>query len=184
MGSMDRVPLPVVNELVAERIRQYADNRLGAVYSALYSFWTARHATTAAGQQLGSRRGFDSVYSALYSALWSTGSTTATPDQRAGGGRRDAYSVILFSHYSKTVVTNDFTSTPDQLLDALLSENAADGGTSFAMALNAGRSVMQQCWSAERLVSLIRFHLFYLLLITHTQITCYDLPFRWGMPST
>jgi len=180
MGCMDRVPLPVVNELVAEMIRQYANNRLGPVYSALYSFWTARQATTAAGQQSGSRRGFDSVYLALYSALWSTSSTVATA---AGGGRRDAYSVILFNEHSKTVLTNDFTSTPDQLLDALLSENA-NGGTSFAMALNAGRSVMQQCWSAQRLVSLIRFYVFYFLLIAHTQITCYDLSFRWGMPGT
>jgi hypothetical protein len=151
---MDRVPL--VNGPAAERIRLHANNRLGAVYSALYSFWTARHATIAAGQQLGSRRGFDSVYSALYSALWSTSSTAATADQQAGGGRRDAYSVILFNGSSETVLTNDFTSTPDQLLDVLLSEHAS-GGTNFAMALNAGQSVMLQCRSAERLVSLIRF---------------------------
>jgi hypothetical protein len=134
-----------------KRIRQCANNRLGAVYSALYSFWSARHATIAAGQQLGSRRGFDSVYSALYSALWSTSSTAATADQQGGGGRRDAYSVILFNNSSKTVLTNDFTSTPDQLLDVLLNEHAG-GGTNFTMALDAGRSVMLQHWSAERLV--------------------------------
>jgi hypothetical protein len=149
MDSKDRVPL--VDGPAAERIRQCANNRLGAVYSALYSFWSARHATIAAGQQLGSRRGFDSVYSALYSALWSTSSTAATADQQGGGGRRDAYSVILFNNSSKTVLTNDFTSTPDQLLDVLLNEHAG-GGTNFTMALDAGRSVMLQHWSAERLV--------------------------------
>jgi hypothetical protein len=154
MTSTDRVPL--VDGLAAERIRLRANNRLGAVYSALYSFWTARHATMAAGQQSGSRRGYDSVYSALYSALWSTSSTVATADQQAGGGRRDAYSVILFNTSPKTVLTNDFTSTPDQLLDALLSENAS-GGTNFAAALSAGQLVMLQHWSADRLVSSIRF---------------------------
>ena len=148
---MDRVPL--ANGPAAEMIRLRANNRLGAVYSALYSFWTARHATIAARQQSGSRRGYDSVYSAIYSALWSTSSTAAAADQQAGGGRRDAYSVILFNDSSKTVLTNDFTSTPDQLLDVLLHETAS-GGTNFAMALNAGRTVMLQRWSAERLVSL------------------------------
>jgi len=152
MSSMDRVPL--VNGPAAERIRLRANNRLGAVYSALYSFWTARHATMAAGQQSGSRRGYDSVYSALYSALWSTSSTVATADQQAGGGRRDAYSVILFNTSPKTVLTNDFTSTPDQLLDALLSENAS-GGTNFAAALSAGQLVMLQHWSADRLPVMI-----------------------------
>jgi hypothetical protein len=152
MTSIDRVPS--VNGPAAERIRLHANNRLGAVYSALYSFWTARHATIAAGQQSGSRRGYDSVYSAVYSALWSTSSTAAAADQQAGGGRRDAYSIILFNDSSQTVLTNDFTRTPDQLLDVLLSEHAS-GGTNFAMALNAGQSVMLQRWSVERLVSLI-----------------------------
>jgi len=120
-----------------------ANNRLGAVYSALYSFWTARHASITAGQQSGSRRGFDSVYSTVYNTLWSTSSTVATADQQAGGGWRDAYSIILFNESSKTVLTDDVTSTPDQLLDALLSERAT-GGTNFATALNAGRLVMQR----------------------------------------
>lgn len=152
MSCTDRVPL--VNGPAAERIRQHANNRLGAVYSALYSFWTARHATIAPRQQLRNRRGFDSVYSTLYSTLWSN-SSAARADQQAGGGRRDAYSIILFNESPKIVLSNDVTSTPDQLLGVLLSESAG-GGTNFATALNAGQSVMQD-WSAERLVSLIRF---------------------------
>jgi hypothetical protein len=148
MATADRIPL--VAWPAAERIRQRANNRLGAVYSALYSFWTARQAATTPRQQLGSRGLLGSVYSALHS-LRSTNSTTAPADQQFGGGRRDAYSVILFNDYPKTVLTNDITSSPDLLLDMVLSEHAS-GGTDFGMALDAGRLVMLQSWSAERLV--------------------------------
>jgi len=60
MSSSDRQPLagsPMTNQ-----IRRSANNRLGAVYSALYSFWFARHAATTANQQvIGARRDAYSV---------------------------------------------------------------------------------------------------------------------------
>jgi hypothetical protein len=41
---------PLANTPVSQQIRSIADNRLGAVYSALYSFWSARsNAFAAAG---------------------------------------------------------------------------------------------------------------------------------------
>ncbi|KAH9992107.1 hypothetical protein BJV77DRAFT_1003498 [Russula vinacea] len=49
MADIDRRPL--ADAPAADLIRQHADNRLGAVYSALYSFWSARHAAFTAGQQ-------------------------------------------------------------------------------------------------------------------------------------
>ena len=49
MSYNDRRPL--ANAPATDRIREVADNRLGAVYSALYSFWSARHATMTSGQQ-------------------------------------------------------------------------------------------------------------------------------------
>src|SRR5487761_1840560 len=116
MCSTDRQPL--ADGPAAARIRQRADNRLGAVYSALYSFWTARHAAITAGQQLGARRGLDTVYSALYN-LWGAGPAAGSAGQYPGSGRRDAYSVVLFSDSTRTVLTNDFTSDPDQLLEIL-----------------------------------------------------------------
>lgn len=149
MCSTDRLPL--ADGPAAERIRERANNRLGAVYSALYSFWTARHATVTAEQQLGTRRGIDAVYSALYN-LWSAGPATAAAAQPPGPGRRDAYSVVLFSDSTKTVLTNDFTSNPNQLLDIVLGEQAG-GGTSFTAALRAAQSVMLQHWSTERFVT-------------------------------
>ena len=105
--------LPVTNRIV-----QRANNRLGAVYSALYSFWSARHAANAISQQ----------------------------DAPA---RRDAYSIILFGESVSNVVTNDFESSADQLLDAVL-EYQADECTDFTIALRSARTVMEQYFSAER----------------------------------
>ena len=125
MSSSDLGPLtgaPMTN-----RIRQIANNRLGAVYSALHAFWSARHAAITAG--FGRQSGIG-----------------VRPQ------RRDAYSIILFKSTTQTILTNDFTSTPDQLLDAMLAYQAG-GGTNFSEALRAGGAVMEQNWSTERLVS-------------------------------
>jgi hypothetical protein len=135
----------------AARIRQRANNRLGAVYAALYGFWTARNAAVAAGQGSGTRRGLDVVYSTLYN-LWGAGPAAGSADQHPGGGRRDAYSVVFFSDSTRTALTYDLTSDPDQLLDIVLGEEAS-GGTNFSAALRASQSVMLQHWSTERPVT-------------------------------
>ena len=113
MNDSDRIPSP--RAPMTNIISQVSNNRLGAVYSALYGFWSARHAATTAG------------------------------------ARRDAYSVILFNSGSKTILSNDLTSTPDELLGAMLGQQAG-GGTNFSEALRAGRAIMKRNWSAERLV--------------------------------
>jgi len=60
MSDRDRRPL--ADAPVTDLIRQYADNRLGAVYSALYSFWSARKAAITAGlRAAGARRDAYSV---------------------------------------------------------------------------------------------------------------------------
>ncbi|KAI0058500.1 hypothetical protein BV25DRAFT_1964893 [Artomyces pyxidatus] len=118
-GSMsldDRRPLP--NAPATATIRQHADNRLGAVYSALYSFWSARHAAVTQGPS-------------------------------GAAARRDSYSVLLFDHTIATGLVNDFASSPDQLLAAVL-RYRADGGTNFTLALQHARAVMEQNWSTER----------------------------------
>ena len=120
MSFRDRGPL--AGTPMSNRIRRTANNRLGAVYSALHGFWSARRAAVTVGQQGGV------------------------------GARRDAYSVILFNLTTTSILTNDFTSSPDQLLDAMLAHRA-DGGTNFSEALRAGGAVMEQYWSTERLVS-------------------------------
>ncbi|KAI5994324.1 hypothetical protein EDD15DRAFT_789522 [Pisolithus albus] len=61
----------------------------------------------------------------------------------------DAYSVILFNSHVVPVIENDFTSTPDQLLDTVL-PHAASGGTNFSAAITNAASVMETHWSTER----------------------------------
>ena len=120
MSNGDRRPLP--DAPASDRIRENADNRLGAVYSALYSFWSARHTAVTLGQQ-------------------------------AIGARGDAYSIILFDATALQVVDNDFTSTPDEILDIVLKEEVRSG-TDFTAALKAGKAVMIKNWSTERFAPL------------------------------
>ncbi|KAF9016568.1 hypothetical protein BDZ89DRAFT_1075488 [Hymenopellis radicata] len=117
MGCRDRLPLP--NTPVTAQIQRMANNRLGAVYSALYGFWTSRRAAVT-GQAQG-----------------------------AAANRRDAYSVILFDHTTSTVLANDFTSSPEDLLNTV-SRYGTGGGTDFELALDAAKTVMRQHWSTER----------------------------------
>ena len=119
MSKEDRLPL--ADAPATDRIKQKANNRLGAVYSALYSFWSARHAVTSG--------------------------------QETAGARRDAYSVIMFNSTTENVVTNDLTSSPDELLDVVLNTQPKTG-TNFAVALQAGPAVMVDNWRTERSVTL------------------------------
>lgn len=53
---------PRADAPATDRIRQRADNRLGAVYSAVYSFWIARYIAVIAGRKtVGARRDAYSV---------------------------------------------------------------------------------------------------------------------------
>lgn len=54
MARSDRRPLP--NAAGTPRISATANNRLGAVLSSLYSFWTARQAAVSQNIQLGGHR--------------------------------------------------------------------------------------------------------------------------------
>nr|GAT56845.1 predicted protein [Mycena chlorophos] len=119
MGSSDSQPL--ANTPVTALISQHANNRLGAVYSALHSFWGSRNTALNAGAQ----------------------QTAGVP------ARRDAYSVVLFDDTVATVIANDFTRSPDQLLAALL-RYRADGWTDFALAIQQAQRLMETHWSTER----------------------------------
>lgn len=155
MASTDHQPLS--DAPVTSRIRDHAPNRLGAVYSALYCFWSARHAAATATQEtLGARFANGSFYSTLHTFLTgrpaAPASVTPIVDQQTTDTRRDAYSIVLFNHVTKNALVNDLTSSPDQLLGALLGEQAV-GGTNFSSALRAGEAIMVENWSPERLVT-------------------------------
>ena len=122
-GSMDYDDLrPLPNTPATPTIRRYNDNRLGAVYSSLHGFWTSRHA---AANAIG---------------------------QNAAIARRDAYSVILFDNSATTCISNDFTSSPDDLLNGIVA-HCAGGGTNYTGALAAAQSLIVQHWSNERCVA-------------------------------
>jgi hypothetical protein len=117
MGLRDRQPIP--NSAGIDRIVRKANNRLGSVFSALYSFWIARQAAI-------------------------------DRNASAGGGRRDAYSLIFFNHEASTSsIENDFTSSPDELLTAAL-DFGIHGGTDFNKALDKTQELMTSHWSTER----------------------------------
>ncbi|KAI5994326.1 hypothetical protein EDD15DRAFT_2432753 [Pisolithus albus] len=89
---------------------------------------------------------FGAVLSSLFS-FWSA--RAAAIGSSGSARRRDAYSVILFHDDPLTVIENDLTSTPDQLLDMLL-PHRLDLGTNFTAAITAAQTVMERNWSAER----------------------------------
>ena len=144
MGHRDLRPLP--NTPATPTIRQYNDNRLGAVYSSLHGFWTSRHATANA---IG---------------------------QNAAIARRDAYSIILFDNSTSTCISNDFTSSPDDLLNGIVSHRTG-GGTNYTGALTAAQSLMIQHWSNERYVIPVGRPL--QTTIDILQGSCPHLPLRW-----
>jgi len=110
MSLTDRQPLP--NFAGIDRIVRRANNQLGAVFSALYSFWIARQAAVDHKSSVG------------------------------GGDRRDVYSLIFFNHeLSTSSIENDFTSSPDELLTAAL-EFGIVGGTYFTSALDRTQDLM------------------------------------------
>jgi uncharacterized protein YegL len=92
---------------------------------------------------------FGAVLSSLYS-FWSARAAAVGGQQAA---RRDSYSVILFDSAVTNAFVNDFVSSPDQLLDAVL-RYSADGGTNFTAAIQRAQSVMEQHWSTERCADL------------------------------
>ena len=88
---------------------------------------------------------YGSVLSSLHS-FWTARAAAAATSNAA---RRDAYSVILFDHNVETPIVNDFASTPDQLLDALLGFGT-EGGTDFGLAIQQAQAIMERHWSTER----------------------------------
>ena len=150
MLATDRQPL--TKGPAAERIKRVANNRLGAVFSALYNFWSARDAAVAAGQRTFGVQG--SVYSAIPNLNFlSDLDADATNGQKPAFTRRDSYSVILFADSAKTILANDVTSSPDQLLDTVLPEQNLGFDTNVLAALHEAEHIMEEKWCTERFVA-------------------------------
>ncbi|KAH8114640.1 hypothetical protein DFH11DRAFT_1764593 [Phellopilus nigrolimitatus] len=121
MRRRDRVPLP--NHPASARIARVANNRLGAVYSSLHSFWSAR---------------------------------AAAINQASAVARRDAYSAVLFAGSALEGFNNDFSSSPDDLLNKLLNYSTSSG-TDFDAALAMTENIMERHWSTERCPPIVIF---------------------------
>lgn len=120
MGLNNSMPLPATP--VTPTILSRHNNRLGAVYLSLHSFWQSRrHALTAPG----------------------SGVQTSV--------RKDAYSVVLFHHAVTRSFENDFQRTPENMLQSLL-QYEANGGTNYELAVIETEAVMRRHWSSERCV--------------------------------
>ena len=91
----------------------------------------------------------DNRYGAVLSSLHSFWTARAAAIASSNAARRDAYSVILFDDGVETPIVNDFASTPDQLLGALLGFGTGYG-TNFGLAIQQAQVVMEQRWSTER----------------------------------
>ena len=140
---------PPQNTASSARISRYNNNRLGAVYSSLHEFWVSRQA---AANAVG-------------------GNVTIA--------RRDAYSMILFDSSATTCISNDSTSSPDDLLDRIVSYRAG-GGTDYTKALVAAQSLVVQHWGDGRyVIPACRASL--LIMIDIPKDTCPHLPLRRRM---
>ena len=88
-----------------------------------------------------------SVYSSLH-GFWASRHTVG---HNVAATRRDSYSMILFQDSATTCISNDFTRSPDDLLDSIVSYRPG-GGSNYTGALAAAQSLMIQHWSYERYV--------------------------------
>ncbi|KDN33971.1 hypothetical protein RSAG8_12942, partial [Rhizoctonia solani AG-8 WAC10335] len=119
MRSGDRNPL--ANTPISQRLRLTCNNRYGAVLSALYGFWKERERDNA-------------------------------PSGRAHGAARtrpDTYTIITFNRTTDVRVTNDASSTTEQLIDNLIAASPARG-TNFQAAMERTQTVLETNWSTER----------------------------------
>ncbi|KAL4067444.1 hypothetical protein V8B97DRAFT_1873723 [Scleroderma yunnanense] len=93
----------------------------------------------------------DNRFGAVLSSLFSFWSARAAAIGSSGSAvRRDAYSVILFDDRALTVIENDLTSTPDQLLDSLLRYKPESRTTDFTKAIIHAQGLLKKNWNTAR----------------------------------
>lgn len=119
MGLRPPSPLPST-PVTADVLRRH-NNRLGAVYLSLHGFWHSRQV-----------------------ALSVSGSGS-----RNTQARRDSYSLIFFNHEAAACFENDFSRTPENMLQTAL-RTGASGGTNYEEAIKKAEAVMRAHWSTER----------------------------------
>lgn len=115
------------------------------------------------------------VFSSLHGFWVSRQAAINTAGQNIA--RRDAYSVILFESSSYTSISNDFASSPDDLLNRIVSQRTGNG-TNYTGALTMAQSVIVQNWSNERYVILACYS-YWPAMTRHLKVSCSHLPLGW-----
>jgi len=88
------------------------------------------------------------VHSSLY-GFWQARNAAFNTGSGVTITRRDAYSVILFNETPRLICNNDFASSPDGLLDHVLTYGTG-WGTNFDGTLAFTQAHMESSWSTER----------------------------------
>ncbi|CAE6353050.1 unnamed protein product [Rhizoctonia solani] len=111
---------PLESTPITSKLKSSCNNRYGAVMSALYTFWKSRE---------------------------TPGSASASRNTRLQ--REDAYSIVTFSETATCNLSNDFSSTPEQLIRTLLPQKASYG-TNFESAMEGASVIIEQNWDPKR----------------------------------
>ncbi|KZT12602.1 uncharacterized protein LAESUDRAFT_808190 [Laetiporus sulphureus 93-53] len=88
------------------------------------------------------------VYSSLH-AFWQARHHVTNAGGQGAIALRDAYTVLLFDRTVSECVANDFISTHDELLSAVL-RYSTGRGTNFFAAIQAAKAAMEQHWNTDR----------------------------------
>ena len=87
------------------------------------------------------------VYSSVFGFWLARDAALRAEGRRAG--RRDSYTVVLHNLTSNTIIENDISSTPQQLLGVLL-KHSAHLGNNFDGALRTAESLVEKHWRNDQ----------------------------------
>ncbi|KAF9231816.1 hypothetical protein BU15DRAFT_81945 [Melanogaster broomeanus] len=94
--------------------------------------------------------GLDNRLGAVCAALYSFWTARIAASGQSRFTHRDSYSIVMHDQYTETVCENDLASSPDELLEMLLTQYPARGN-SFNKAIKAAQEIMERWWSPDRL---------------------------------
>ncbi|KAF9230358.1 hypothetical protein BU15DRAFT_57330 [Melanogaster broomeanus] len=94
--------------------------------------------------------GLDNRLGAVCAALYNFWTARVAASNHSRFTHRDSYSIVMHDQYTETVCENDFMSSPDELLEMLLTQYP-ERGNSFNKAIKAAQDIMERWWSTNRL---------------------------------
>ncbi|KIJ61761.1 hypothetical protein HYDPIDRAFT_115585 [Hydnomerulius pinastri MD-312] len=95
------------------------------------------------------RAHLDNRLGAVVAALYSFWTARVAAADQSHSAHRDSYSIVMHEQDTEIVCENDLTSSPDQLLDMLLTQYP-QRGNSFSKAIKKAQEIMERRWSTAR----------------------------------